>query len=144
MWTTVVIPVVAFVACIPVILFIEHRRRRRVAGQFLRDRRPIPDEEYLKAFAESDFPVDRLLQARRVMASLCGVPPEMISAGDTLRSLLDLQFDSGWLEDFLMQVEPPPDIGAVLAAVRDEWTFHDLVVLITGLTSHCTGPGRQV
>jgi hypothetical protein len=125
-------PLVAFVACIPLILYIERRRRRHVINLFLRDRQPLPDGDYLKAFADSGLPAEGLLQARKAMARLCGVPPEMLSPGDTVRSLLDLQFDSGWIEDFLFDLESPPNIKTVRAAVRVDWTFRELVCFVMG------------
>ena len=39
------------------------------------------------------------------MAELCGVPPEMIHPEDTWRSLMDLQWDNGYMEDIVFGLE---------------------------------------
>jgi len=86
---------------VPIILVLERRRLRRAEAAFLRGRQGMPDAQFLaKAGAEADE-VPFFLAGREEMANLCGVPVEMIDAEDSLRSLMDLQWDNGYLHDFL-------------------------------------------
>ena len=73
--------------------------------RFLRDRSALPDVAFLSRAGVSAGEAAFFLAARRAMAELCGLPSEMIHPEDTWRSLMDLQWDNGFLEDIIFGLE---------------------------------------
>jgi hypothetical protein len=95
----------ALLVLVPVTAALERRRLRRARARFLRGRRALPDAAFL---GRAGVPAARaafFLAARRAVAELSGVPPEMIHPEDTWRSLMDLQWDNGFLEDIVFGLE---------------------------------------
>jgi hypothetical protein len=90
---------------VPVIAALERRRLRRARARFLRDRRVLADEAFLSRAAVSSGQAELFLAARRAMAELSGVSAEMIYPEDTWRSLMDLQWDNGYLQDIVIGLE---------------------------------------
>jgi hypothetical protein len=89
---------------IPITAALERRRLRRAEARFLEGRSAMPDSKFLtvaEAGAEEAF----FLAARHAMAEVCGVPVDMIHPDDTVRSLLDLQWDNGYIDDFVFALE---------------------------------------
>jgi hypothetical protein len=89
----------------PVIVALELRRLRRARARFLEGRQVLSDAAFLSRAAVA---VDRgafFLAARRAMAQLSCVPAEMVYPEDTWRSLMDLQWDNGFLEDIVFALE---------------------------------------
>ena len=68
-------------------------------------RRTLPDAAFLSRVGVSANEAAFFLAARRAMADLSGVPAEMIHPEDTWRSLMDLQWDNGFLEDIVFGLE---------------------------------------
>jgi len=94
-----------FLVMIPVTAVLEKRRLRRARARFLEGRLAQSDAAFL---SQSDVSADQavfFLAARRAMAGLSGVPPEMIHPGDTWRTLMNLQWDSGYIEDIIFALE---------------------------------------
>jgi hypothetical protein len=124
----------ALVLMVPIIIALERRRLRRAEAAFLRGRQGISEAQFL-AQVEAETDHSRFFVAgRQVMATLCGVSAEMIDARDSLRSLMDLQWDNGYLDDFLFALEnqvgghptrcdPPPGItfGEFLRELHRHW-----------------------
>jgi hypothetical protein len=94
-----------FLLLIPVTLILERRRLRKAERAFLAGRRELTDVDFLQRMGAECDRAPLYLVARQVMAGLCGVPPVMIYPDDTVRSLLDLQFDNGFIEDFVWGLE---------------------------------------
>ena len=90
---------------VPVIAALERRRLRRANARFLRGRRALPDAVFLSRSGVSAKEAAFFLAARRAMAELSGVPADMIHPEDTWRSLMDLQWDNGFLEDIVFGLE---------------------------------------
>jgi hypothetical protein len=90
---------------VPATLALERRRLQRAKARFLHGRQALPDAEFLAqagvAGAEDSF----FLAARRAMAWLCDIPPEVVYPDDSWRSLMDLQFDNGFLQDIVFALE---------------------------------------
>ncbi len=104
----------------PVIFALERRRLRRARARFTHGRPPLPDPVFL---SRADVPAGRaafFLAARRAMADLSGVPPEMIYPEDSWRSLMDLQFDNGFLEDIVFALERELNTPLPLAYPTDD------------------------
>jgi hypothetical protein len=97
--------IVVFLVMLPVTAALERRRLRRATERFLRDRRALPDAAFLNRAGVSADRAAFFLAARRAMAKLSGVPAEMIYPEDTWRSLMDLQWDNGFLEDIVFALE---------------------------------------
>jgi hypothetical protein len=89
----------------PIIFALERRRLRRATARFLSNRTALSDAAFLSRAFVSEGEAEFFLAARRAMATLCGVPAEMIHPQDTWRSLMDLQWDNGYLEDIVFQLE---------------------------------------
>jgi hypothetical protein len=100
-----VVATVAVLVMVPVIAALERRRLRRARARFLRGRQALPDTAYLSRVGVSAGQATFFLAARRAMAGLSGVPAEMIYPEDTWRSLMDLQWDNGFLEDIVFGLE---------------------------------------
>ena len=97
--------VVALLLMVPIIVALERRRLRRAEAAFLRGRRGMPEAQFLAQIGVRADQVPFFLAGRQEMAKLCGVSVEMIDAEDSLRSLMDLQWDNGYLEDFVFALE---------------------------------------
>ena len=121
----------AFLLGLPVVAAFERRRLRRAEEAFLRGRRALADADFLLQAGAGPDEAPFFLAARLTMAELCGVPSEMIGPEDTVRSLLNLQWDCGFIDDFVFGLEGrtgvklplgyPPDrcaFGAYLRALR--------------------------
>jgi hypothetical protein len=65
----------------------------------------MTDEQFLERLgAESDL-APFYLAGRQAMARLCGVPAETVHPEDTVHSLLNLQWDNGYIDDFVFALE---------------------------------------
>jgi len=100
-----VVVMAGLLVMVPVIVALERRRLRRARARFLRGRRTLPDAAFLSRVGVSANEAAFFLAARRAMADLSGVPAEMIHPEDTWRSLMDLQWDNGFLEDIVFGLE---------------------------------------
>jgi hypothetical protein len=100
-----VVVIGALLVLVPVIVALELRRLRRARARFLRGRQALPDEAFLSRASVSAGQAELFLAARRAMAELSGVPSEMIYPEDTWRSLMDLQWDNGYLHDIVVGLE---------------------------------------
>jgi hypothetical protein len=97
--------VVVVVLLVPISAALERRRLRRARAAFLQGRREMPDAAFLaQAGARSDE-VSFFLAGRQVMAALCGLPADQIGPEDGVRTLMDLQWDNGYVEDFVFALE---------------------------------------
>jgi hypothetical protein len=94
-----------FLIMIPISFVLERWRLRRVTVRFLHGRVALPDSAYLLRVSATPEDETFFLAARRSMATLCGVPPEMIHPEDTWRTLMDLQFDNGYMDDIVFLLE---------------------------------------
>jgi hypothetical protein len=97
--------VVVLVLMVPISAALERRRLRRAEAAFLRGRQEIPDAHFLAQVGAGSDQAPFFLAGRQEMAKLCGVPVNRIEAEDTLRSLMDLQWDNGYLDDFVFALE---------------------------------------
>jgi hypothetical protein len=60
------------------------------------------------------------LAARRAAARLCDVAPDMVHPDDSWRSLMDLQWDSGFFEDIVFELERELDTTLPFAYPTDD------------------------
>jgi hypothetical protein len=90
---------------IPITAALERRRLRRVEAAFLKGRSKMPDSEFLVRAQARPDEVPFFLAARNAMAEQCGVPADVIQPEDTVRSLLNLQWDNGYIDDFVVALE---------------------------------------
>lgn len=129
--------VAVFLLMIPIIAALERRRLRRAEARFLRGRSEMPDAEFLARANAGADEAPFFLAARQAMAKLCGLPADMIHADDTVRSLLDLQWDNGFIYDFVFALEDrmsgrlpqgyPPErmaFGDYIRELRRNWARH--------------------
>jgi hypothetical protein len=135
-------PVLFFIAMFLVGGVLERCRIQTVLARFEANRQQMTDDEFLRgADAEPEF-APFYLAARQIMAELCGVQPEMIHPDDTLQSLMYLQWDGSYMEDFLfplqdqfgvklLRIEVPPDARF---PPSDRLPFG---VFVKGLASYC-------
>ena len=119
-WLLVAGAALTILLMVPVTTALERRRLRRVESTFLRGRRAVPGDEFLRRAAAEPEQAEFLLAARRAMAELCGVDVELLHPDDTLRSLLDLQWDSGYMEDIVFAMERQLGVELPLAYPRDD------------------------
>ncbi len=108
----------------------EGRRLDRADAAFLRDRVGMTGDEFLSRAGVGPEDAAFFLAARRSMAHLCAKADEMIHPGDTIRALLDLQYDRGYLTDFVFQIEWRAGVSLPLDSVPhppDDRTFVDFV-----------------
>lgn len=84
--------------------FTEGRRLAQVEQLFYDGRKPLSDTSYLEQLPSCKSP-SLQIAARRTMASLCGTAPEMIHPTDSMRSLMDMQYDRGYVNDFIFFIE---------------------------------------
>jgi hypothetical protein len=97
--------IAVFLLMVPITAALERRRRRRAEAAFLRGRRGMPDAAFLARAGAGADEVSFFLAARHAMAELCGVPADMIQTEDTVRSLLNLQWDCGFIDDFVFALQ---------------------------------------
>ena len=97
--------VVVFLAMLPITAALERVRLRRAKARFLSGRQALPDTEFIGRAGVGADQEKFFLAARRAMASLSDVPADMIYPEDTWRSLMDLQWDNGYLEDIVFALE---------------------------------------
>jgi hypothetical protein len=95
-----------------VIFALEPRRLRREKARFLRGRQPLPDAAFLSRVGASAEEAAFFLAARRAMAALSGVSAEMIHPEDAWRTLMNLQWDNGYMDDIVFGLEQ--ELGARL------------------------------
>ena len=95
--------VIALIALITAPL--ERRRLRRAEERFLAGRSPMTDDEFLRRAGAGPDDETFFRTARQVMAELSGISPAMVHPEDTVRSLLNLQWDCGFIEDFVFDLE---------------------------------------
>jgi hypothetical protein len=84
---------------------LEYRRLARAEHAFLANRTALSDEDFLQWVGAEPKLASFYLAGRHAMAELDGIPAEMVRPDDTVRSLLDLQFDNGFREDFIFALE---------------------------------------
>jgi hypothetical protein len=113
--------ILVFFLMIPVTLALERRRLRKAERAFLAGRQEVNDEEFLQRLEAESERAPLYLLARQVMAGLCGVPTAMVHPDDTLRSLLDLQCDNGFIQDFMVGLEKQAGVSIKI----DPFTVHD-------------------
>jgi hypothetical protein len=132
----------AFLLSIVVATFFERRRLSRVERTFLIGREELADHEFLRR-AGADSREERVfLASRRVMADLCGMKPGLIHPEDTVRALLDLQWDRGFIMDFVFAMEGHMGGKLPLGYPPDEQTFGAYVkILCQYRTSDSEGVG---
>jgi hypothetical protein len=96
--------VLAFALIYVISSFTEGKRIGELEDRFYADRYPMTDDRYSSIIGDSPL-LDFHLGARRAMATLRGTTPEMIRPTDSMRTLLDLQFDRGFIDDFIFFTE---------------------------------------
>jgi hypothetical protein len=79
----------------------ERWRLPRVRRAFLADRLPMTDSDFLQQAKADTNDSDFFLAARLEMAEWCGIAPELIHPADTVESLFWLQWDGGFVDDFV-------------------------------------------
>lgn len=84
---------------------LEYRRLARAEQAFLAHRTALSDDDFLRYMDAEPELASFYLAGRRAMADLDGIPADMVRPNDTVQSLLDLQFDNGFLEDFVFALE---------------------------------------
>lgn len=115
-----VVVVVVFLALFPITAALERRRLQRARARFLCGRLALSDGDFLNQAAVPADQADFFLAARRAMADLSAVPPDMIYPEDTWRSLMDLQWDNGYLEDIVFALERELQTRLPLAYPADD------------------------
>jgi hypothetical protein len=100
-----VLMVVVFLAMLPITAALERVRLRRAKARFLSGRHALSDTAFLNRAGVNPDQERFFLAARRAMAALSDVSPDMIYPEDTWRSLMDLQWDNGYLEDIVFALE---------------------------------------
>ena len=126
--------VAVFLLMIPITAVLERRRLRRAEARFLRGRQEMSDAEFLTQAQAGADEASFFLVARQAMAKLCGVPKDMIHSDDTMHSLLNLQWDNGYIDDFVFALRVrvqgslpmgyPPDqmtFGSYIRELRRSW-----------------------
>lgn len=101
--------------------YLERRRIAAAEAQFYAKREKLTDDAYLEALPDCATPAFHLA-ARRAMAKLCGTAAEMIHPGDPMRKLLNLQFDRGFVQDFVFFTEGETDLRLKLEKTPDTET----------------------
>jgi hypothetical protein len=94
-----------FILLLPLMIALERRRIRRAEERFLRGRQPLSDDAFLARAGATADEAAFFLATRRAMARLSGIEPEMVHPEDTWRSLMDLQWDAGFMEDIVFELE---------------------------------------
>ncbi|WP_144060105.1 hypothetical protein [Rhodopirellula sallentina] len=120
--------ILAFPLIYVVSLFTERKRIGKAEERFFADREPLTDAQYTAAIT-NPLHNDFHFGARRAMATLCGTTPDMIHPSDSMRTLLDLQFDSGYIQDFVFFTEQETSTQIDLRRLPDTetTTFGDFV-----------------
>jgi hypothetical protein len=96
---------VTFLALVAVLVPLELRRLRRARAAFAAGRAGMADDDFLRHMAAEPEHAPFYLAGRRFMAELSAVPADTVRPDDTVRSLLDLQFDNGYIQDFLFALQ---------------------------------------
>ena len=112
--------IVVLLVMTPVIIVLERRRLRRATARFLRGREALSDKAFLNRAGATPEAAGFFLAARRAMAKLSGVPPEMVHPEDTWRSLMDLQWDNGFMEDIIFGLEEELGVRLPLLTPADD------------------------
>jgi hypothetical protein len=94
-----------FLLLVAVLVPLEFRRLRRARTAFAAGRAGMTDEDFLRQLGAEPEVAPFYLAGRRFMAELSAVAAEMVRPDDTVRSLLNLQFDSGYIQDFLFALQ---------------------------------------
>ncbi len=97
--------IVTFLALLAVVVPLEFRRLRRARAAFAAERGGMADDAFLREMGAEPGHAAFYLAGRRFMAELSGVPAEAVRPDDTVRALLDLQFDNGYIHDFLFALQ---------------------------------------
>lgn len=106
-----VLVVVLTAACLA--LRIATRNTLRARQEFLKDRRPLNNEEFVRDMNASGDYARFCLIMRDGFAYDCGVAPAMIHLEDSVQSLQWLCFDGFWLDEILFALESEfPDRAA--------------------------------
>jgi hypothetical protein len=141
MWPCFVIPLV-FLLMFPIVFTLERRRLRKASAAFLNGRSEMTEEDFLRRMEAQPDLTHFYVAGRQAMARLCSVPVAMIHPEDTVRSLLDLQFDNGFIDDFVFAMEiqvggalpmgHPPEastFAVYLKALAHHWQGLERIVL---------------
>jgi hypothetical protein len=113
---------VAFVCCL-FTLWWERRRIRRAHASFLDGREEMADPVFVQRAGAAPEEEAFFLAARRTIAKLSNVTPGMVHPEDSVRSLLDLQFNSGWIEDFVCELEAELNVNLPWNAPPEQQSF---------------------
>jgi hypothetical protein len=120
--------VAIFLLMLPISATLERWRLRRARARFLHGRSALPDTAFLDQMGGSVDQAEFFLAARRAMAQMGDVPPDMIYPQDTWRSLMDLQWDNGYLEDIVFGLERELNTRLPFAyPTNDRLSFADYV-----------------
>jgi hypothetical protein len=109
-----------FLVMIPITGALERWRLQRARARFLQGRLALPDAAFLNQLDVSADQAVFFLAARRAMPNLSGVPSEMIHPADTWRTLMNLQWDSGYIEDIIFGLERELNSRLPLAYPTDD------------------------
>jgi hypothetical protein len=141
MWFCFVI-ILVFLLLIPIALTLERRRLKKANAIFLKDRSEMAEEHFLQRVETGPDLAPFYRTGRQAMAKLCGVPINMVRPEDTVRTLLNLQFDNGYIDDFVIAMERqvggtlpmgyPPEactFAAYLKELAHHWQGLERIVL---------------
>ena len=123
----------AFVVVGALLVFSERDRLRRAERRFLKNRSPMDDAAFAARLSADPAEADFHLEARRAMAELCGLNAAFIHPTDSVRSLLDLQFDGGFLADFFHQLDHRLEKSWQRLHFKDHQSFAELLRLLAGV-----------
>jgi hypothetical protein len=84
---------------------LEYRRLARAEHAFLAERTALSDQEFLHSMGAEPGLACFYLAGRHAMAERDGIPAEMVRPDDTVQSLVALQFDNGFVEDFIFALQ---------------------------------------
>ena len=127
----------AFAVAVILILVTERYRLGRVERYFFWGRSEVSDEEYLRSFLARAELREYLLAARRAMAELCGTTPEMIHADDSMRTLMAMQFDNGYIQDLADGIEKRSRhrIDSLRMSIPGNDTFAEYLIKLADLNN---------
>ena len=106
----VLILVGGFLVTTAIAIPLENRRLRRVERDFYAYRPRMTDAEFLRLVSSPTEVAGYFLGARRAMGELCGADPEFIHPQDSMRLLLNMQWDGGYIADLALYTEKHADI----------------------------------
>jgi hypothetical protein len=102
------------------------RRRMRIAREaFLRGHQERSDRDFLAEAGAKPGEEEFFLAARHLISKQIHVAPGLVHAEDTIRTLLDLQFDNGYLQDFVVDLMDLVDANLPLENPPDDQRFGD-------------------